>query len=48
MRYYDDRRSHQRMGQRCPEGSFESANAGMIYRRAVRGGLMNDYYRNIA
>lgn len=46
VRYYNTRRPHQGLGQRCPESSSESVNAGTIYRRELLGGLINDYGRN--
>jgi putative transposase len=46
--YYNTRRPHQGLGQRCPKGSLESVNTVAIYRREVLGGLINDYYREVA
>ena len=48
VRYYNTRRPHQGLGQCGPDGSFESVNKGATYRREVLGGLINDYYRNVA
>jgi transposase InsO family protein len=47
-RYYNTRRPHQRIGQKRPEGSLEPSNIGAIYRREMLGGLINDYYREVA
>jgi hypothetical protein len=46
--YYNARRPHQGIGQQCPKGAFEPVNIGAIYRREVLGGLINDYYREVA
>jgi hypothetical protein len=43
--YYNCRRPHQGMNQRCPERQFESVNPGTVNRRMMLGGLINDYYR---
>ena len=47
-RYYNRRRPHQGISQRCPEGLFESVHTGTTYRREVLGGLIHDYYRDVA
>ncbi|MBI1257244.1 MAG: transposase [Chloroflexi bacterium] len=46
--YYNARRPHQGLGQECPAGSFEALNRGVIYRHELLGGLINDYYREVA
>ena len=46
--YYNTRRPHQGLGQSSPAGSFELINTGAVYCREVLGGLINDYYREVA
>ena len=46
--YYNRRHPYQGKGQRFPESSFESLHTKMVYRRAVLGGLITDYARNVA
>jgi putative transposase len=48
VHYYNTRRPHQGIAQRCPDGSFGVVNTGMIKCRKVLDGLINDYYRDVA
>ena len=46
--YYNSRRPHQGLRQSSPAGSFASINIGKVHRGEVLGGLINDYYREVA
>ncbi len=46
--YYNQARPHQGLGQRTPLASTEPAGQGPIRRRERLGGLLREYYREVA
>jgi transposase InsO family protein len=47
-RFYNQRRPHQGLGQRCPIPLAPGTDSGVVSRRDVLGGLLHDYYREAA
>lgn len=47
-RFYNERRPHQGLGQRCPIPVAAVTGAGPVIRRDVLGGLLHDYSREAA
>lgn len=48
VKFYNERRPHQGLGQRCPVPMARGPGQGPIERRDVLGGLIHDYYRHAA
>jgi len=48
VRYYNHRRPHRSLELRVPEGPRDYPRQGLIARRQILGGLVNDYYRKAA
>jgi transposase InsO family protein len=46
--HYNAARPHQGLDQRCPAPPAVATSFGPVYRRAVVGGLINEYYREAA
>ncbi len=46
--YYNLRRPHQGIDQRCPVSLERAIDGGQIERRDILGGIIHDYYRNAA
>jgi hypothetical protein len=46
--YYNQARPHQGLQQRIPESAHQHSRNGTIQRRDRLGGLIHDYYRNVA
>jgi transposase InsO family protein len=46
--YYNQARPHQGLSQQIPESGKQHPGRGPVQRREVLGGLMHDYYRNVA
>ena len=46
--YYNQRRPHQGIGQRCPVPLERATEGGRIERRDILGGVLHDYYRRAA
>jgi putative transposase len=46
--FYNERRPHQGLGQRCPVPTTSSPGQGQLHRRDVLGGLIHDYERRAA
>ena len=46
--YYNQRRPHQGLDQRCPVPLERATEGGRIERRDILGGIIHDYYRNAA
>ena len=45
MLYYNTRRPHQSLDQQSPVPRAPTETAGMVTRRQVLGGIINDYFR---
>jgi hypothetical protein len=48
VKFYNERRPHQGLGQRCPVPLARGPGHGPIVRREVLGGILNDYDRQAA
>jgi transposase InsO family protein len=46
--YYNRRRPHQGLGQHFPETQDEVSARGALRRRDILGGVVHDYYRDVA
>lgn len=44
--YYNEARSHQRIGQRIPVPPEQSPSSSTVEHREILGGIINDYYRS--
>ncbi len=47
-RYYNQARPHQGLRQQIPESTHQYSARGVVQRRNVLGGLIHDYYRDVA
>ena len=48
VEFYNTRRPHQGIGQQSPIIRSPEKNEGLVHRRHVLGGIINDYYRMVA
>jgi hypothetical protein len=46
--FYNHRRPHQGLGQRCPVPLVAGSSGGAIWRRDILGGIIHDYERHAA
>jgi putative transposase len=46
--YYNSRRTHQGLGQQCPVPVDPVPREGLVQRRDILGGILHDYYRQVA
>jgi hypothetical protein len=46
--FYNQRRPHQGLANRIPDGQQDASAEGGICRRDMLGGIIHDYYREVA
>jgi putative transposase len=48
VRYYNARRPHRSLQLRPPDGAVTNSLKGKVVQREILGGLISDYYREVA